>query len=264
MAEDIINNIHPYKYFWDVVLSKPASSLPKGAQWYAEFAYEDIQQISKTIKEATAREGNAWNLDAGNALLTNEYQSHQMNGCVFCQAIRQPGESMDAGAEGNISSNGLIRSFVGRGRNSFEPLRMTFLDTNISFTDTFLRGWTLATAHYGMIARTDHPYRATLTCYKLGYYSPETPVFVTSKITFNGVCCISVSPEELNYQQAAQPLREAQFVFNNYSIDATPKNGSMANNVGLPNYKTQSKDRYEINGPEIRKAIPVNAPTKPK
>jgi len=259
------DNIHPYKYFWDVVLSKPASSLPKGAQWYAEFDFNDIKKISKTIKEATAREGKEWNLDAGDTLLTNEYQSHQMNGCVFCQAIRQPGESMDTGAEGSISSNGLIRSIVGKGRNSFEPLRMTFLDTNISFSDTFLRGWTLATAHYGMIARTDHPYRATLTCYKLGYYSPETPVFITSKITFKGVCCISVTSEELNYQPATQPLlREAQFVFNTYSIDATPKNASMSGNVGLPDYKTQSKDRYSLVGVEIRKAIPVTAPTKPK
>lgn len=246
------------KYFWEEVLSKPASALPKGAQWYVIF--DGLEQIESAIKQATLREPNAWNLDAQKILLTRSYQNAENIGCVFCQAIDQPGEATAASVEGNISANGLIRSYVGQGRAAFEPLRMTFLDTNVSFTDTFLRGWALATANFGMIARSkksDKNYRvSSVSCYKLGYYSPDEPVSILSKMTFYDVCCISVSREELNYSQKDVMLREAQFIYNNYKIESTPSSAGFAGNAAITNrYSSNPSERWQQ---EVRKAEPLN------
>ena len=215
--------------FLDNFLQRPASSIPKGAQWVVTFETQLglKNMIFPAIKLAYAREpsiAGVWNTEeAANAILSPEYQS--TNGCLFCQGINLPGESSRAAPEG-IASNGLIRSYVGQGRDAFPIMKMSFLDTNVSFVESFLRGWALATANFGMIARSkdgpepDKNYRTDLFCFKFTTVSPLETFGITQIITFKDICCISVSNEEYNYTSAAAPrLRDAEFVYNSYSID---------------------------------------------
>ena len=144
---------------------------------------------------------------------------------------------------GNIQSNAFIRSFVGAGRNDFPVMRMTFLDTNVSFVDSFLRGWALATANFGLIARSDIKYRTNLTCYKFGI-TPKGP-FIIQTMTFRDICCVSVSEEEYQYTPPTGPvLREAQFVYNNYSIDTVIGNSSDITKNNLSFALPQSVDPW--------------------
>jgi hypothetical protein len=217
-------------HFLDNFLQRPASGLPKGAQWAIEFA--DITNLSllnaidKAYEYEPAGTGGAlgWNTStAASTLLTPDYQS--THGCLFAQAIQLPGDGIQTNPGGNIQYNNFIRGRVGGGRNDFNPLKMTFLDTNISFVDTFLRGWALATANFGLIARPQGDplqYRTTLFCYKFGVYDLATPPYITQQYTFKDICCISVTDEEYNYTPITSPiLREAEFIFNSYSIDST-------------------------------------------
>ena len=222
MATDLVKNNIPS--FLDLFLSRPASSIPKGAQWAVSF--DNLGSVLPAIQQAYEYEPggkNAWDtLDAASTILTDQYQTSR--GCLFCQAIGLPGEGLTTTPEG-IQSNAFIRSRVGAGRNDFPAMRMTFLDTHISFADSFLRGWALATANFGLIMRSDIPYRTTMTCYKFGI-TPKGP-FVTMKMTFKDICCISVSEEEYQYSPASAPiLREAQFVYNSYSVDTVSQNSS--------------------------------------
>ena len=206
-------------------LLAPASFIPKGAQWAILFS--DLDSILPSITKAYSFEPSGsgeWKTEAAaRAILTPEYQKDK--GCMFCQAIALPGDGLNTNIEGNIGTSGganaFIRSYVGGGRNNFPTMRMSFLDTNASFCDSFLRGWALATANFGMINYYGVPkYRTTLDCFKFGI-RPEGP-FILQKYSFNGVCCISVSEEEYTYQpQTAAVLREAQFVYHSYSIDNT-------------------------------------------
>ena len=224
MATDIVKN--SIGFFLDSFLSRPASSIPKGAQWAVSFDnLED--RILPAISLAYSYEPgtNLWKTEeAASVILTKEYQ--ETRGCLFCQAIGMPGEGMQANVEGVIQSNAYIRSYVGAGRNAFPIMRMTFVDTHVSFCDSFLRGWTLATANFGMIARPQSAtenYRTNMTCYKFGI-TPEGP-FVIQKIEFKGICCINVSEEEYNYAPVSAPvMREAQFVYNSYSVDTVTGN----------------------------------------
>lgn len=208
--------------FLDIFLKSPASSIPKGAQWAVGFNETELRKILETIDKAYELEPQAklWNTSsAANIVLRDEYQ--KLRGCLFAQAIQLPGERTQTNAEGNIQSNALIRSRVGAGREDFGTLKMTFLETNISFVDSFLRGWSLATANFGLIARNDDKqYRTNMFCYKFGT-SPQG-LTILQKIIFEGICCVSVTSEEYNYAplQGQAVMREAEFVYNSYSIDS--------------------------------------------
>lgn len=228
----------PALYFLQQVLSNPASALPKGAQWVVYF--EDLQKtILPGIKQACSYEpaSKSWLIEKANNLLTDPSGPYQQKqGCMFCQAIDLPGEGTTAVVEGNIKSNAFIRSYVGAGREDFPQMRMTFLETNVSFTDNFLRGWSLSTSNFGMIARNKDGsdpknYRTNLICYKIGTVAQDLPPFVLMKMSFYDICCISVSNEEYNYSPVTAPvMREARFIFNHYSVDTTTSNNEFVLN----------------------------------
>jgi hypothetical protein len=226
---DIKSNI---EFFWKSFLSRPASSIPKGAQWAISFL--DLEaKILPSINEAYKYEPIPWTIDELSVKSVINEELHGAKGCMFAQAISLPGESHQTNTAGNIQSNALIRARVGGGRNEFGLLKITFLETNVSFVDSFLRGWALATANFGMIARKDGDplnYRTSLICNKFGI-GVDGP-FITQQILFEGVCCTSVSNEEYNYTPiAGQPiLREAEFVFNSYSIDTTQIPSTVSSN----------------------------------
>jgi hypothetical protein len=208
--------------FLSTFLARPASFIPKGSQW--ALVMDDLPtKILPAITLAYSREPGGktrWDSErAARVILTPDYQ--HTRGCMFCQAVSIPGEGSTAVVEGGIKHTGLIRSYVGGGRNDFGIMRMSFIDTNISFADSFLRGWALATSHFGMIARENSPknYRTNATIYKFGI-TPKGPT-VLSSFTLEGLCCISVSEEEANYDPSTNFVRrEAQFVYHNYSYNA--------------------------------------------
>ena len=261
--------------FLSTFLSRPASSIPKGAQWIVSFepGERTLQQaIFPAINEAYKKEPGLavkWDTEtAAAAILADEYQKNR--GCMFCQAIGLPGEGLNVNSEGNIKTNAFLRSYVGGGRNDLPIMKMTFLDTNISFVDSFLRGWALATANFGLIAR--HPYdtknyRTDIICYKFGI-TPKGP-FITQSIFFRNACCVSVSEEEYQYSHASAPvLREARFIYNSYSVNTVDGNS--------PDILANPKDTFQTKLPEpmvrpatlpdVRRATAVlaNERSKPK
>lgn len=213
--------------FLTVFLKNPGTSIPKGAQWAVLF--NDLAgTILPAIGEAYAREpgNNEWKTRSAAAFLLSEpYQNPK--GCMFCQAIGLPGEGLSPIVEGSIKTNGFIRSHVGQGRNDFQEMRMSFLETNLSFCDSFLRGWSMATAHFGMFAEYGNKnYRTDLTCFKFGV-TPKGPI-ILQQVNFKGVCCTSVTEEEYNYDTPNTFVkREARFVYHSYSVDVDSHSSSL-------------------------------------
>ena len=119
MAEIFENRI-PYFY---QILNTPAASLPKGAQWVV--AFEDLNRILPGIKQALTYEGKDWQIAKAAEIITSD-NFQKTSGCIFCQAIGLPGESMTAMIEGSIVSNAFLRSHVGQGRNQQQSMKMTF------------------------------------------------------------------------------------------------------------------------------------------
>lgn len=218
------------QYFLNTFLRNPMTSIPKGAQW--AIVFEDLKDLLPAINLAYELEPIPWQTrESAGKVLARKF--HENRGCLFCTAIDIPGEGGNPVVEGNIKSNSLIRSYVGAGRSDFPIMRMSFIDTNLSFTESFLRGWSLATAAFGMIARdvTDAKnYRTDLTCYKFAL-TPKGPT-VTQTYTFYDICCINVGNEEYNYDAtSAMPKREANFVYNYYTLNTDRENNILTANT---------------------------------
>jgi len=221
-------------------LSRPASALPKGAQWVLTFegaftagndtGYSEVLPI-QAIKKGIRYEPRQWDIDKAmdSVVLTDEYQ--KTKGCMFVQAVQIPGESNQANPEG-LQQNGFIRTTTGNGRDAFQNLQIVFLETNVSFVDNVVRPWVIATSHLGMIARRGpENYRCNISVYKLGTMSQEKPPFVLQKYTFFGACPISVTGEEYNYTQVSSPVnRETTFVYHYYNMESVQGNEAITNN----------------------------------
>lgn len=237
--------------FIESVLSSKHGAIPRGSLWIA--AFEDLpNKILPGIKLALSYEPGpkiesgdsggeslSWSISkAAGLIAASTYQ--ETAGCVLCQAIDIPGETIQVNAGGNIVTNSFIRSYVGGGRADFPEMRMTFLDTNLSFADNVLRPWSISTATFGMVARdpsSSENYRTNLTCWQLTPYSSKlSSPTVIKTITFYGVCCVSVNNEELNYYPATEAVeREAKFVYHYYTVNTTSDNDFINPNHSAPN-----------------------------
>jgi len=232
-------------FFLDTFLSKPASALPKGAQWVLVFEGTYLtgnEQPAEgnsilpvtAIKRGILYEPRKWSIDkAIDTNLAKDY--HQTKGCMFVQAVQIPGESFIANPEG-VEYNGYIRTTIGAGRNVFENLQIVFLDTNVSFVDNVIRPWVIATSHLGLLARKGPDnYRCNISVYKLGVISADKPPYVAQKYTFYGACPTSVTGEEYNYTQTTTPVnRETTFIYHYYNVETDNTNLAVADNTIQP------------------------------
>lgn len=241
-------------FFLESFLSKPASALPKGAQWVLQFEgafnsgsntrdYPDVIPVEAILK-GTKLEPRTWNVkEAINTTLIRDYQ--KTKGCLFVQAIQIPGEGTQTNPEG-FQQNGYIRTATGAGRDAFQNLQISFLQTNVSFVENVIRPWVIATAHLGMIARDGlDNYRCNISVYRLGVLRATQTPYVSLRYTFFGACPINITGEEYNYTQVTSPInREATFTYHYYNVENYNSNLAIRyNNQTLPvPYSTKEKN----------------------
>lgn len=238
MAEEFSKQI---PFFLNTFLNKPASALPKGAQWVLSFdgSYlapgdrlapgNDVVPVTAILR-GTQFEPGRWDIARGlGTLLAKDYQ--QTKGCLFAQGVTIPGESSVALPEG-IQMSGYIRTMAGGGRNPFQPLDITFLETNVSFVDNVIRPWIIATSHLGLLARYGpENYRCNISVYKLGVLQHNTTPYVACKYTFYGACPTDVNGEDNTYMATTTPsTRTASFIYHYYTIETRVNNSTIYNN----------------------------------
>lgn len=209
-------------FFLTSVLSVPAGSLPRGPLWVVQFEFDE--NLKNTIKQAPNYEPrlpSEWKIDKALDTITAK-DFHTNRGCVLAQAVNIPGESLITSYEGT-QSNGFIRSRVGLGRQDFEALNISFLQTNVNFVDNVVRPWTVMTGHLGMIARPKNKkYRCdTVTIHRLGFESPDKPLIQLQTFYFHGVCPIAVEGEQLNYTATGNSITKgASFAYQWYTVNS--------------------------------------------
>jgi hypothetical protein len=221
-----INTTSTLPFFLENFLSKPATALPKGAQWLLMFDSFPVEAIKKGL----AYESQKWQVDRAIGVITMGDDFLYKKGCLFVQAVQIPGESFTVNPEG-LQQNGYLRTNIGAGRDAYNGIQVVFLDTNVSFVDNLIRPWVIATSHLGLIARSGSDnYRTTMSVFKLGVQNPSEPPYVAQKYTFYGVCPISVTGEEYSYSPVTSPTnRETTFLFHSYTIDTSTNQAAIKN-----------------------------------
>jgi hypothetical protein len=83
----------------------------------------------------------------------------------------------------------------------------------------------LATAAFGLISRPkddEKYYRTDMDCYMLGITQKDVPPVIMQKITFTGVCPVTIDAVERNYAPVSAPtVRQSTFVYNYYTVDTS-------------------------------------------
>lgn len=256
-------------FFLENFLSRPATALPKGAQWLLMFD----SFPTTAIKKGLTFESQKWQVDQAIDSITTSDVNNNNRGCLFVQAVQIPGESFTINPEG-LQQNGYLRTNVGAGRDAYNGIQVVFLDTNVSFVDNLIRPWVIATSHLGLIARSgDNNYRTNMSVFKLGVTSPNDPPYVAQKYTFYGVCPISVTGEEYSYTPVTSPTnRETTFLFHSYTIDTSQNTAATNNNAPPPtveparriNISTSNATSVVASPPRtLREIVPIPKPPKP-
>jgi hypothetical protein len=240
-------------FFLEAVLKTPVGSLPKGPLWVLTFHFDsDILNTIKSVKQYEPRLPEPWLIDqAVNAVTTRRYQREK--GCMFAQTVTIPGESLGYSREGP-NYNGYIRGGVGQGRTDFDPIRISFLNTNVNFVENVIRPWVVMTGHLGMVARPkNQKYRCNITVYRLGIETPDRPPFILQQYNFFDACPINVLASDLSYTPDGTSLTtQAEFVYHWYTTSSF-KN-KFARNPTAP-------DTYEYGaGTTVARAIDPQLP----
>jgi hypothetical protein len=221
---------HQIPHFLQSVLSTPAGALPKGPLWAVIF--EDSfnpgttingSGIPKVITKVTQYEPQLpkWNIEAAvKEICSPQYVSTK--GCILAQNVTLPGEGIvQTGVEG-LQYNGFIRGKVGNGRDDYEPIKISFLNTNVSFVDNVIRPWVIMTGHLGLIARDgDLTYRTNMKIIRFGSSDRKKPPFILQTFTFYGVCPVSVDAEEYTQDGSVNITKSASFIYQWYTVDSS-------------------------------------------
>jgi hypothetical protein len=214
-------------YFLNAVLSTPVGALPKKPLWVVVFDFDqNLKNTIKKVKDYEPQMPEKWQIDSAlEAVTTKRYQDEK--GCMFAQSVTIPGEALNYSQEG-ITYNSFIRGGVGTGRKDFDPLRMSFLNTNVSFVDNVIRPWVVMTGHLGMVARPpSQKYRCNITVYKLGIRSVELPPYILQVYNFWEACPINVFAESLDYTDGTPVIKEAEFVYQWYTTTSIKDAGAV-------------------------------------
>ena len=170
-------------------------------------------------------------------------------GCYFARSVSVPGERVDSISVNAPSTGGLYFPPMLNKRQAPGSLRISFMETNASFVDLFLRPWVIMSSYLGSIGRnqTTSNYDNTL---KLGtveaiYYSKNqkinsnngsefvavsqstsnqnyskdfTPI-VRKKFTFKGVSPLSLASQENTHTGETLTLVPVDFIYDSYKVD---------------------------------------------
>jgi hypothetical protein len=225
------------------------SHIPFVHQMFCRWAYQPALQflwvlvieahnknyLLNKIAEVSFLEPPGWNT---HRIIRDTWTDQTQNtvGCIFAQAVNLPGESVKVDYVGLTegSNRGFINAPIINGRENYQPMEISFLDTNQSFVDGVLRPWSILIAHEGLLARPrDQSLKADIHVYQLAKAGEYSPNIIIKAWTFKDCVPVNIIDEKLTYNTSDYGKRQAQFVYNSYHLNQDPQAecGGNINNI---------------------------------
>lgn len=217
-----MSNVPQAPDFLKSLLSTPIGSLPKVPIWAIDFGTIPIELIENVEEYQTRLISPKPNSALLAKLASGPLQSAR--GCLFAQAVALPGDGFQSNAEGT-QQGGVYREYMNMGRDDPGKIKISFLDTVISFTENIIRPWVTVVSHLGMVARGPGlQYRTDMNVYRWSTGTKGGEPFIYQKWTFFGACPINVSTENIEYTpQSGVIRRDVDFVYQYYTSYPTPE-----------------------------------------
>lgn len=205
-------------------LSKPVGTIPRVPIWSLTFDKIPLDLI-KTVNDYQENIIPKEMLSDSTLDYLANGVLHTSQGCLFAQGVTIPGDGFTSNAEGN-QAGGLFREYVNQGRDDQSKLKVSFLDTSLSFVEHVIRPWVIVTSFLGMVARKDN-YRTTINVHRWGLGDKQGQLTHYQVWKFHGACPINVSSESVEYTvQSGFIRRDVDFVYQKYEYHPGPSNAS--------------------------------------
>jgi len=206
-------------------LSNPATQIPLDSNFLISF-----DPIPPALNSGTDLWKNLeynWNVAPTLNSLIGQTQKQTVFGnsvCLFAQAIDIPGEAVGterASTPLGGAAGGLIPGVVSTSRAAYNDLTISFLETNQSFIDFFIRPWITLVGHYGLIVRdsaSPQNVKTDITVVHFDKNDNQTNGGVRRVFTFYSCAPVNIGDSKYSYGKAEIRVEPVKFVYNNYKI----------------------------------------------
>jgi len=183
------------------------------------------QQIDNVLNQYERKHQNEWPVDN---IISIDAIRQQLGFVGLAQAVAFPSEGFQVGTADLDNRGGLIPGIHGNPRNPYgseNKLNITFLETNTDIFDYFMKPWTIAAAHKGLIEDGDNNtnIKSTIDAYLYGRATNRSSVPTLRKhITFHKCVPMQVDADSVSYGDMSYDndlSRVVAFVFERYTVN---------------------------------------------
>jgi len=201
-----------YEWFYNVILTS-ANSIPVQSLWVAFFVTP--WNLNRAKMAGRYENGNGYYTLIPGAVVNT---GHSVVGALFANSVTIPGDGMNVSKSGSENS-GLLKGNISSGRKDMENLTISFLDTNMSFTDYNIRPWTIYASHKSL---KDPSVKTTIVIIQLAKAGVKKALLPRAIWTFHDACPVSIASEEWNYGGDNVVSRQVEFAYNYYLLNSDP------------------------------------------
>ena len=105
-------------------------------------------------------------------------------------------------------------------------MEIDFLETNHSFTDYFIKPWTLLVGYYGLVSRpAENDIKSRITVLQLGKTQQCSTSVIRKRYTFHDAVPVAVENDDLGYgsDTAGGINKKSTWIYRNYTLDEVVK-----------------------------------------
>ena len=220
------SNVSIHQHFWNALTSN-SDSLALSQLWLCGF---DMKQLSTVGNQIASKlnnyEQNTWSdnqTKVNNCVLdpVNFDGVSKSAGSIylFTQGISFIADGINTSRVGS-SQVGATKGLIGDSRLDLNASNITFLESNVSFVDGFLRPWSILVGHRSL---KDPLLRCDISLFALEKWSLFEPLKIRKAMLFKNAVPINIDAEEYNYTGDKLIERQVQFAFDRYEMRVYPE-----------------------------------------
>jgi hypothetical protein len=224
-------NVSIHESFWNT-LTKNNDSLALSQLWLCGINKQTLGSIGDYISEKLPKYEKG-NFGTGRGKVGAEINSVVLNDAnwsrigtsigvndiyMFTRGISFIGDSLSTSRVGSTQT-GAMKGLISEGRGDLTTTNITFLESNISFVDGFLRPWLMLAGHRSL---KDQKLRCDIELFALEKWELFEPLRVRKSLILRNAVPVSIDTEEYNYTGDKLIERQVQFAFDRYEIYIHP------------------------------------------
>lgn len=230
----------PLQHFWVVQFDFNQTFLSRFQTWLnnADRSFDGIEwddyELQKTVELLKANY-------QGQSLSNSPDNANLYTGCYFARNISIPGERVEVINPSIPSAGGMHFHNILNKRQAPTNVSISFMETNASFVDLFIRPWCILASQTGYIGREDNlKVNITATFFSktestnakidqtpglpnristIQDYTGDLRAAPRKRFTFRGAMPLTVNTQEYTYTGESLIIRPVDFIYNGYKVD---------------------------------------------